>query len=319
MSMDPPVELPGDRRRAGDEVARNAASAGMATGPKSSEEYGAAWRQVDRHRPTGDRRGAGRNRDHFDARPDRRTALAETSGPGAPAGVAVTLLTGARVIVSVMPDGRQASTVVSADRAGRHGFRTWTAGRDLHVVPDDVAPLVGRVLDRGLFNVSRLIRDGYDTDACRRVGRVRCEDRQHEPGQPRAPRSSRPSSGRTAAGRPCGGTIKPAPLLVGVSPVVVELGDLAAPTEPSDVVTGDGRRCAVVCVVAARVLAGRLDDGRRQQPRRTGPWPPTPFAEPSRTSAMAPVEVHGVLVQHRPSYTRDGGGPSLFVSPGRTR
>jgi len=45
-----------------------------------------------------------------------------------------------------------------------------------------------------------------------------------------------------------------------MSPLVVELGYISAPTESAKVVAGDGRRRALVCVVATSVFAGRLDD-----------------------------------------------------------
>lgn len=76
----------------------------------------------------------------------------------------VTLITGDRVAVA----GRDVVAVEPAPRAEPFGYhRHVDRDGDLHVVPDDAAPLVGDGrLDPRLFNVSELLRSGYD-DAAR--------------------------------------------------------------------------------------------------------------------------------------------------------
>ncbi|MGW1345170.1 S8 family peptidase [Kribbella sp. NPDC002412] len=74
----------------------------------------------------------------------------------------VTLLTGDKVQVTPAGTGRSSVRFVPADPA-RVGYETRTVGKDLYVVPDSAARLVnnGKV-DQALFNVSGLIRQGYD-------------------------------------------------------------------------------------------------------------------------------------------------------------
>ncbi|MGX1544949.1 S8 family serine peptidase [Streptomyces adustus] len=78
----------------------------------------------------------------------------------------VTLVTGDRVTVG-KGDGRHPSvSVTPAAIPGRHvAFSTWTDDNgDVRVVPSDMMPLLGTVLDESLFNVSALIQDGYDDE-----------------------------------------------------------------------------------------------------------------------------------------------------------
>ncbi|MEV5967899.1 S8 family serine peptidase [Kribbella sp. NPDC051952] len=74
----------------------------------------------------------------------------------------VTLLTGDKVQVSPAGSGRSNVRFVPADEA-HAGYETRTVGKDLYVVPDSAARFVnnGKV-DQALFNVSGLIRQGYD-------------------------------------------------------------------------------------------------------------------------------------------------------------
>ncbi|HET6211867.1 MAG TPA: hypothetical protein VFE14_03235, partial [Micromonosporaceae bacterium] len=91
-------------------------------------------------------------------------AAAQPAPPG-PAGapVTVTLLTGDRVTVTATAGGRQAATIDPARWPGRHAsFQTSYAGGDLRVIPSDVIRLLPDLLDPQLFDVSALIRAGYD-------------------------------------------------------------------------------------------------------------------------------------------------------------
>lgn len=73
----------------------------------------------------------------------------------------VTLITGDRVHVSTLPDGRQIVDVDTVTPGA--GYRTVTAGDELLVLPDGVERyLAADLVDRDLFNVSRLIEYGYD-------------------------------------------------------------------------------------------------------------------------------------------------------------
>src|SRR5829696_9125290 len=80
--------------------------------------------------------------------------------------VAVTLLTGDKVLLRQRSRERQSVQVVAAKRPGaRPNFEVVSVHGDLHgdlhVIPSDVHHLVGRLLDLDLFNVSALQRMGY--------------------------------------------------------------------------------------------------------------------------------------------------------------
>ncbi|MDL9980153.1 S8 family serine peptidase [Microbacterium sp. ASV49] len=73
----------------------------------------------------------------------------------------VTLITGDRVHVHTLPGGKQTVEVDTVTPGA--GYRTATVRGDLLVIPDAVRRyLAAGVLDRDLFNVTRLIADGYD-------------------------------------------------------------------------------------------------------------------------------------------------------------
>ncbi|MGY6019697.1 S8 family peptidase [Streptomyces spinosirectus] len=78
--------------------------------------------------------------------------------------VAVTLITGDRVLVGKGAGGRPVPMVTPAPIPGRHvAFTTMTDSKgDVRVIPSDMLPLVGSVLDERLFDVSELIRQGFD-------------------------------------------------------------------------------------------------------------------------------------------------------------
>lgn len=74
----------------------------------------------------------------------------------------VTLVTGDRAALTRSADGRQSVTVEPAARDGyRPVFEAYDDGGELYVIPSDVAGLVPDVLDRELFNVTKLADNGY--------------------------------------------------------------------------------------------------------------------------------------------------------------
>ncbi|WP_461476173.1 S8 family peptidase [Microbacterium sp. HJ5] len=94
------------------------------------------------------------------------TATPDVDGPPTPDAVVgssstVTLITGDRVTVTDLGDGKQAVDVDTAvDGAG---VQTYEAGGELHVIPEVALPyLAAGALDQDLFNVSKLIEFGYD-------------------------------------------------------------------------------------------------------------------------------------------------------------
>jgi subtilisin family serine protease len=91
-------------------------------------------------------------------------AHAATAVPdAAPAARTLTLVTGDRVTLTPRPDGRPGVAVTPAHWPGRRvDFRTSYGAHGVRVVPSDVARLVPAVLDPRLFEVSELIRAGYD-------------------------------------------------------------------------------------------------------------------------------------------------------------
>lgn len=79
---------------------------------------------------------------------------------------AVTLITGDRVVVGTGADGKPTYTVAPQPGVTRTGvtFALTTVGSDTYIVPSDVADLTGpaSVLDRELFNVTKLMAQGFD-------------------------------------------------------------------------------------------------------------------------------------------------------------
>lgn len=78
----------------------------------------------------------------------------------------VMLLTGDRVTYSTGTDGRHSATISPASRPGGTPvtFTTSVQGDHYYVIPSDAAPRISAgVLDRGLFDVPLLVRDGQAT------------------------------------------------------------------------------------------------------------------------------------------------------------
>lgn len=90
------------------------------------------------------------------------TPTAESAPPAGPEAThLVTLITGDTVQVTDLSDGTHAVQIDTAIPGA--GVRTYEAGGDLHVLPQSAMPYVATgSLDPDLFNVSLLIRDGYD-------------------------------------------------------------------------------------------------------------------------------------------------------------
>lgn len=81
----------------------------------------------------------------------------------------VTLLTGDKVHVTPAGGGRSSVRFIAADPAAA-GYETRTVGKDLYVVPDSAAKLLHRgKVDGALFNVSALIRQGFDDASTDRI------------------------------------------------------------------------------------------------------------------------------------------------------
>ena len=88
-------------------------------------------------------------------------AAARAASP-APPGFAttVTLVTGDKI--TLVGTGAVSITPARWPGRGQVSYSTWTAGGNVRVVPSDVARLVPGVLDPQLFDVTGLIRAGYD-------------------------------------------------------------------------------------------------------------------------------------------------------------
>jgi subtilisin family serine protease len=78
-------------------------------------------------------------------------------------GSVVTLVTGDRVLVTSGPSGRSSATVLPAADGSTPLVQTRQVGEDLYVYPERAAAAIaaGRV-DQELFNVTGLVRQGYD-------------------------------------------------------------------------------------------------------------------------------------------------------------
>jgi len=86
--------------------------------------------------------------------------------PQAPPSSTVTLITGDRVRLEVLPDGRQSASVLPPAARGPKpspsSYVEFTWVGDQYVVPDPAVPYLGRTLDPRLFDVSYLARARLD-------------------------------------------------------------------------------------------------------------------------------------------------------------
>ncbi|MCN9240625.1 S8 family serine peptidase [Streptomyces sp. RY43-2] len=89
--------------------------------------------------------------------------LVGSSAATARGGSVVTLVTGDRVLVTQDASGRSSATALPAADGGTPLLQTRQVGKDLYVYPESATAAIaaGRV-DQELFNVSGLVRQGYD-------------------------------------------------------------------------------------------------------------------------------------------------------------
>ena len=82
----------------------------------------------------------------------------------------VTLVTGDRLVLNALSNGRQSVTVANSASSSSvaefsTSFHAVKENGDIYVWPVDYGPYVGTLLDRELFNVSKLVRQGYSDKA----------------------------------------------------------------------------------------------------------------------------------------------------------
>jgi subtilisin family serine protease len=77
----------------------------------------------------------------------------------------VTLPTGDRAVLTVQSDGTESVTVEDAGKT----FHTVKADGDVYAYPVELVPYLGKLLDRELFNVSKLVEQGYADRASRSI------------------------------------------------------------------------------------------------------------------------------------------------------
>ncbi|MCX5375145.1 S8 family serine peptidase [Streptomyces sp. NBC_00091] len=106
-----------------------------------------------------------------DRAPDRRPLTGSQAAAGAPtAPVTVTLVTGDRILVSTDAAGRTAATAMPRENGTQPVVQTRQSGKDLYVYPESaVKALAAGTVDRELFNVTGLIRQGYDDAHAKRL------------------------------------------------------------------------------------------------------------------------------------------------------
>ncbi|MGW6406283.1 S8 family peptidase [Streptomyces vinaceus] len=94
---------------------------------------------------------------------DRPLTGSEAAGRRPTAPVTVTLVTGDRILVSADPAGRTAATAMPREDGSQPLVQTRQNGKDLYVYPESaVKALAAGTVDQELFNVTGLIRQGYD-------------------------------------------------------------------------------------------------------------------------------------------------------------
>ncbi|MFD8951816.1 S8 family serine peptidase [Streptomyces xanthophaeus] len=99
-----------------------------------------------------------------DGAPDRRPVVGSAEAGKQPtAPVTVTLVTGDRILVSTDAAGRTAATAMPREDGSQPLVQTRQSGKDLYVYPEGaVKALAAGKVDEELFNVTGLVRQGYD-------------------------------------------------------------------------------------------------------------------------------------------------------------
>lgn len=99
-----------------------------------------------------------------DTGPGKRPIVgSEAAGKRPAAPVTVTLVTGDRILVSTDATGRTAATAMPRANGEQPVVQTRQSGQDLYVYPESAAKaLAAGTVDPQLFNVTGLIRQGYD-------------------------------------------------------------------------------------------------------------------------------------------------------------
>ncbi|GHI86678.1 S8 family peptidase [Streptomyces xanthophaeus] len=99
-----------------------------------------------------------------DGAPDRRPVVGGAEAGKQPtAPVTVTLVTGDRILVSTDAAGRTAATAMPREDGSQPLVQTRQSGKDLYVYPEGaVKALAAGKVDEELFNVTGLVRQGYD-------------------------------------------------------------------------------------------------------------------------------------------------------------
>ncbi|NEE13028.1 hypothetical protein G3M58_42065, partial [Streptomyces sp. SID7499] len=73
------------------------------------------------------------------------------------------LVTGDKVLVSTDASGRSSAAVLPGKNGTRPTVQTFQMGRDLYVYPEGASEAIAEgTVDKELFNVTGLIRQGYD-------------------------------------------------------------------------------------------------------------------------------------------------------------
>ncbi|MFD9573945.1 S8 family serine peptidase [Streptomyces sp. NPDC059982] len=99
-----------------------------------------------------------------DGAPGKRPLVGSAEAGRQPAApVTVTLVTGDRILVSTDASGRTAATAMPRGNGAQPVVQTRQSGQDLYVYPESAAgALAAGTVDPQLFNVTGLIRQGYD-------------------------------------------------------------------------------------------------------------------------------------------------------------
>lgn len=129
------------------------------------------------------------------AQASAQAALNRPAAPAEPSAAThkVTLVTGDVVTVTTMADGKQTADVDRPDSAVG-GVKMQQINGDLYVVPDEAAPLLGAgKLDRRLFDVTALVKMGYDDAGSDAVPLIATygKPKAHTAAAPDAPRGSK--------------------------------------------------------------------------------------------------------------------------------